>query len=133
MRLWHLPYDRAGQALRDIAGASVSPGWLSDWAGKAAAGLTDFDQRLRELLVAAVVAHFDETGARIAGRLGWVHSASTDKLTRYTAHARRGVAGSQPAISESPDVSVGHVTRPGSGGQSPERVSLVSAIRASAE
>ena len=36
------------------------------------------------------MAHFDETGAQIAGRLGWVHSASTGKLTRYAAHARRG-------------------------------------------
>jgi hypothetical protein len=86
----HLPYDRAGQALRDIAGACVSTGSLSDWVAQAAAGLTDFDERPRELLAAAEVAHFDETGARIAGRLGWVHSASTDKLTRYTAHARRG-------------------------------------------
>jgi len=83
----HLPYDRAAQALYDIAGASVSPGTLTS---SAANGLCDFDERLRELLAAAPVAHFDETGARIAGRLGWVHSASTDKLTRYTAHARRG-------------------------------------------
>ena len=86
----HLPYDRAGQALRDIAGASVSAGSLSEWVAQAATGLTDFDERLRELLVGAPVAHFDETGARIAGRLGWVHSASTEALTRYTAHSRRG-------------------------------------------
>lgn len=86
----HLPYDRASQALRDIAGASVSAGTMSDWVARAAAGLTDFDERLRELLIAAQVAHFDETGARIAGRLGWVHSASTDKLTRCSAHSRRG-------------------------------------------
>lgn len=86
----HLPYDRAGQALCDLAGATVSTGTLSEWVVRAAAGLTEFDERLRELLVAAEVAHFDETGARIAGRLGWVHSASTDTLTRYTVHARRG-------------------------------------------
>jgi transposase len=86
----HLPYDRAAQALRDIAGATVSTGSLTDWVAQAAGGLCDFDERLRELLAAAPVAHFDETGARIAGRLGWVHSASTDKLTRYTAHRRRG-------------------------------------------
>jgi transposase len=86
----HLPYDRAAQALRDLAGAAVSTGTLSDWVAQAAAGLTDFDERLRELLTGAEVAHFDETGARIAGRLGWVHSASTDKLTRYTIHGRRG-------------------------------------------
>ncbi|MCA1701147.1 MAG: IS66 family transposase, partial [Actinobacteria bacterium] len=86
----HLPYDRAAQALADIAGAAVSTATLTAWVTAAAEGLCDFDERLRELLVAAPVAHFDETGARIVGRLGWVHSASTDKLTRYTAHARRG-------------------------------------------
>ncbi len=86
----HLPYDRAAQALGDIAGASVSSGTLTSWVTAAADGLCDFDERLRELLVAAPVAHFDETGARIAGRLGWVHSASTDRLTRYRVHARRG-------------------------------------------
>jgi len=86
----HLPYERACQLLCDLAGARVSTGTLTDWVTAAAAGLGDFDERLRELLGAAPVAHFDETGARIAGRLGWVHSASTDTLTRYTAHPKRG-------------------------------------------
>lgn len=86
----HLPYDRACQALRDLVGAEVSTGTLVEWVTAAAEGLCDFDERLRALLADQPVCHFDETGARIAGRLGWVHSASTDKLTRYTAHQRRG-------------------------------------------
>lgn len=52
--------------------------------------MTEFDEQLRQLLCKAPVVNFDETGARIAGRLGWIHSASTDTLTRYTAHAKRG-------------------------------------------
>lgn len=86
----HLPYDRAARALADIAGGAVSTGTLTAWVTAAADGLCDFDESLRELLVAAPVAHFDERGPRISGRLGRVHSASTEKLTRYTAHARRG-------------------------------------------
>jgi transposase len=86
----HLPYERTCQLLGDLLGACVSSGTLAAWVEKAAAGLCDFDARLRELLAEAPVVHFDETGARIAGRLGWVHSASTDTLTRYIAHVRRG-------------------------------------------
>jgi transposase len=86
----HLPFDRACQALADMVGANVSTGTLTGWVTAAAAGLCDFDQRLRGLLASAPVCHFDETGARIAGRLGWVHSASTEALTRYTSHQRRG-------------------------------------------
>ncbi len=86
----HLPYDRAARALADLAGARVSTGTLQGWVEAAAAGLSGFDERLRELLVSAPVVHFDETGARIAERLGWVHSQSTEKLTRYVAHRRRG-------------------------------------------
>jgi transposase len=86
----HLPYERACQLLADLLGAQVSSGTLAAWVEKAADGLCDFDTRLRELLIAAPVVHFDETGARIAGCLGWVHSTSTDTLTRYVAHTRRG-------------------------------------------
>ncbi len=69
----------------------MSTGTLKAWVDQAAAGLTEFDEQLRGLLSKAPVVHFDETGARIAGRLGWVHSASTEELTRYTSHEKRGV------------------------------------------
>lgn len=51
----HLPYDRAAQALADLAAARVSTGTLARWVEIAALGLSDFDERLRELLVADVV------------------------------------------------------------------------------
>jgi transposase len=95
----HLPFDRACQTLRDLVGAAVSTGTLTGWVTAAAAGLCEFDERLRGLLVDAPVCHFDETGARIAGRLGWVHSASTEKLTRYSTYDGDGRRG-QNAIND---------------------------------
>lgn len=86
----HIPYDRARQLIADMTGAEISTGTLKAWVDQAASGLSEFDEQLRSLLCKAAVVNFDETGARIAGRLGWIHSASTETLTRYTAHRRRG-------------------------------------------
>jgi transposase len=86
----HIPYERATQLIFEFADVQISTGTLKTWVEQAAAGLTEFDEQLRALLAGSAVCHFDETGARIAGRLGWIHSSSTTTLTRYTAHARRG-------------------------------------------
>ena len=47
--------------------------------------------------IAAPVAHFDETGLRVATSLHWVHSASTDRFSLLTVHPRRGVPGMEHA------------------------------------
>jgi len=86
----HIPYERARNLICDLIGAQLSTATLKAWVDKAARGLTDFDEQLRALLGDEPVAHFDETGLRIAERLSWVHCASTQTLTRYTVHAKRG-------------------------------------------
>lgn len=86
----HLPYERACQLLEDLCGARISTATLKAWVDQAAGGLSEFTESLRSLLVAAPVVHFDETGGRMEGALGWIHCASTDALTLYSAHAKRG-------------------------------------------
>jgi transposase len=86
----HLPVDRAAQLLADVLASSVATGTLAAVVAEGARGLDGFAQVVREGLAAAPVAHFDETGARVAGRLHWVHSASTSSLSLFTVHAKRG-------------------------------------------
>ena len=86
----HLPVDRAAQLLADVLGAPLATGTLAAVVAEGAAGLEGFVEVVRTGLAAAPVAHFDETGARVAGRLNWVHSASTAGLSLFTVHPTRG-------------------------------------------
>ncbi len=86
----HLPVDRAAQLLGDVLGAPLATGTLAAVVAEGARGLDGFVEVVREGLAGAPVAHFDETGARVAGRLYWVHSASTRLLTLLSVHAKRG-------------------------------------------
>jgi uncharacterized coiled-coil protein SlyX len=87
----HLPYERAADLLGDWVGAEVSVGSLQAFVAGGADGLEGFVEEIRQQLASADVAHFDETGGRIDGRLRWIHSASTETLTLLSAHAKRGI------------------------------------------
>jgi transposase len=87
----HLPVERACEVLAHALGACVSAGTLGGLLAEAAQGLGGFAERVRERLAGAEVAHFDETGARVAGRLHWVHSASTALLSWFVVHPKRGL------------------------------------------
>ena len=60
---------------------NVSAGFVAGIRGKAARLLAPFMNRVRELLHAAAVLYADETPARAAGKLHYVHVACTEFLT----------------------------------------------------
>ena len=86
----HLPVERAAECLEEAFGAAVSTGWLSSVLPITAARLDGFLAIAREQLAAAQVAHFDETGGRVAGKLHWIHVACTDTWTLFHLNSKRG-------------------------------------------
>jgi len=72
--LWHgqfLSRDRACRALADLFGCAPSPGALASMARKAARLIAPALKAIVSALARAEVAHFDESGFRVAGRLAW--------------------------------------------------------------
>lgn len=90
---------RTADALAELFGLPISPGTVASMTACMAADVRKcgvLDQ-IRAGIAAAPVAHFDETGLRVAAGLHWVHSASTDRFSLLTVHPRRGVAGMEHA------------------------------------
>jgi len=82
---------RVAQAVGDLFGVPISQGSVAALTARAAVRLEDgFLAAIRTALAAAPLVHFDETGFRVAGRLHWVHSASTGKYSLLYVHPKRG-------------------------------------------
>ena len=98
--LWHgqfLSRDRAGAALGEMFGCAPSPGALAAMTAKIAGLIAPAIDAIVRALITAEVAHFDETGFRVAGKLAWVHSASSGKFVLVTVHGKRGRQGMDAA------------------------------------
>ena len=77
----HIPVGRAAQLMGDMTGLRVSAGWMAGVRHKAAGKLDPFMDHVRRLLRQAGVLYADETPARAAGHLEYVHVACTEFLT----------------------------------------------------
>jgi transposase len=89
---------RTADALADLFDADVAPATVASWTSKTAAAITEVViPRITDRIAEAPVAHFDETGLRTAGKLAWLHSASTASDVLLTVHAKRGVKGMNAA------------------------------------
>jgi transposase len=86
-----LSVGRTADALSDVFGLPVAPGTVACWVKRTALGIIEqVLPVIADRIAAAPVAHFDETGLRVDGRLAWLHSASTATDVLLAVHRRRG-------------------------------------------
>jgi transposase len=85
-----LPYDRVRETFADLFGRSMSKATLVKAVSECSRNLDGVEEKIRELLAGAQVLHVDETGMRVNGIRQWLHVASTEILTWYGHHRKRG-------------------------------------------
>jgi hypothetical protein len=86
-----LSVSRTAAALKDLFGTPVAAGTVAGWVKRTALGIIDkVLPVIAGRIINAPVAGFDETGMRVAGRLAWLHSASTSTDVLLAVHAKRG-------------------------------------------
>ena len=88
-----IPLARIRELLTALYGDAPSEPVLLTAARQLASRTQASLEQIRQQLIAAPVVHFDESGMRVAGRLRWLHVASTAKLTQYHVHDKRGHIG----------------------------------------
>ncbi len=94
-----LPYQRIQDYFQDQLGIPLSTGSIANFNAQCAAQVVDsgasslIQQRLRQ----SEALHVDETGININGKKHWLHSASSEQWTQYSAHKKRGCEAMQAA------------------------------------
>jgi len=86
-----VPLERTAEIMADLYHQPVSEG--SVWAAvqEVARQVATGDGTDQEHLIQTEEAvHFDETGARVKGKLNWLHSMSTALVTFFVIHPKRG-------------------------------------------
>jgi transposase len=85
-----VPYARASQLLHDLLAVQLSAGSISTFVGTCHHALEEVETQIKAALIKAPVIHQDETGLKVGKASHWVHVCSTDTLTHYAAHPKRG-------------------------------------------
>jgi len=85
-----VPIARTCEVLGDFYNHTPSTAFVGEANQAVQDGSHGTLETIQEQLQNADLAHFDESGLRIAGKLHWLHSASTEALTYYSPHAKRG-------------------------------------------
>lgn len=85
-----LPYARLQEIFRDVHQLEVSEGTLYNTNRTCYDKLEHFEDKVVGALKQSPLGHFDESGFRIKSTLQWLHVASTEQLTHYAAHEKRG-------------------------------------------
>jgi transposase len=91
MNYQHIPYERTTELISDMFNNHhISQGTLFNIQSVCYDALEHEDMAIKQQVINADVAHFDETGSSINKDKHWIHSAGTEALTYYAIHKNRG-------------------------------------------
>lgn len=83
--------ERVVEIFADLYGQPISEGTIVEACQMAAAQVAEVNQVVKQHLTEReAVTHHDETGTRVEAALRWLHSTSTQWLTYYEIHPKRG-------------------------------------------
>lgn len=85
-----IPYKRLNQVLADCFKLPVCQGTLVSFNNVCANYLSPTMNAIQDTITNSNVAHFDESGMRVNGKLHWLHVSSTNQATYYFIHKNRG-------------------------------------------
>jgi len=88
-----MPWARTCEAFADLYNHRPTEAFLQESLQSCHQQIEPSLVEIKETLKKEKVAHFDETGMRVLGKLHWVHVASTSSLTYYDVHEKRGQMG----------------------------------------
>lgn len=85
-----VPYNRIQDYFADQLHIPISEGSIFNFNKEAFQRLADFENRVKNELIASNQAHADETGINIGGKGRWLHCVSNKEWTHYYPHEKRG-------------------------------------------
>jgi len=86
-----IPLERTSEMFADLDGHPVGEGTMVVATQEMAEAVRPANAQVKaQVSEAEPVVHFDESGLRVTGKLQWLHSASTARLTSYAVHGKRG-------------------------------------------
>lgn len=84
---------RTHEILSGVFNIPLSTGTISNMVKRCADTITDTMTTIQQKVADSALAHFDETGTRVDGKLQWVHNASNSDYTYLDISSKRGVVG----------------------------------------
>lgn len=90
MNYQFIPYERTQEFFNDIFSLPISQGTLVNFNKYCYNRLQDTEEFIKQQIITANVAHFDESGLYVNGKRHWLHVASTTDFTYYASHEQRG-------------------------------------------
>jgi transposase len=101
---FRMPYHKVSQLFEDIYGSSINESTVFSANERLYAASQAIEQEIKESLLSSEVAHVDETGMRVEGKLQWFHTVCNASFCYIFVHAKRGLEALRSSCSLAPDL-----------------------------